>query len=143
MAFVFLSGAIDLTNKEYQNWKFEVCNQLAKENIGVIDPAGTFNYVVNGLNHEEHRETAKSLINVNYHSLMNSDCAIIVLDENVPSIGTPIELFLCAQQEIPHVVVWTGQRKPAYVYGLAETIVDNIEDAIEYAIETINIKYRR
>lgn len=141
MALVFLSGAIDLANKEYQNWKHEVRARLAEEKIGIVDPAGTFNYIVNEENDMEHRATAKALIEINYHGLKNCDFAIIALDEHTPSIGTPIELFMCSQLEIPHVVVWSGKRKPAYVYGLADQIVNSMDDAIELAIQFVKEQY--
>ena len=135
MALVFLSGAIDLANKEYQNWKEPVKKALSENKIGTVDPAGTFNYVINNECEIEHRHTAKALIEINYHSLINSDFALICLDEKVSSIGTPIELYMCATHDIPNVVVWNGERRPAYVHGLADHIVSNIGDALEIILE--------
>lgn len=130
MALVFLSGAIDLANKDYQDWKKTIKAELQANHISTADPAGTFNYVINPDHNIEHRHTAEALININYHALMNSDFALILLDEKTPSIGTPIELYMCAMHEIPNVVVWNGERYPAYIYGLADHVVDNMQDAL-------------
>ena len=135
MALVFLSCAIDLASGDYQNWKKSVKTKLAEAKIGTVDPAGTFNYVINEGSPAEHRHTAEALININHHGLVNSDFALIVLDEKTPSIGTPIELYMCAIHDIPNVVVWNGERRPAYVYGLANHVVNNIDDALEIILE--------
>ena len=130
MALVFLSGAIDLAHKDYQNWKERVKEKLAEIKVGTVDPAGTFNYVINHDDMAEHRHTAKALIEIKHRGLINSDFALIILDEKTPSIGTPIELYMCAIHDIPNVVVWNGKRYPAYVYGLADNVVDNMNDAL-------------
>lgn len=135
MALVFLSGAIDLADSNYQDWKTSVKEKLAEAKIGTVDPAGTFNYVINEDSDVEHRHTAEALININHHGLVNSDFALIVLDEKTPSIGTPIELYMCAIHSIPNVVVWNGTRRPAYVYGLADHVVTCFDQAIEIILE--------
>lgn len=130
MALVFLSGAIDLAHKDYQNWKERVKEKLAEIKVGTVDPAGTFNYVINEEDPAEHRHTARALVDINRHALISSDLALIVLDAHQPSIGTPIELYLCDVHDIPSVVVWNGDRYPAYIYGLADYVVDNMDDAL-------------
>lgn len=135
MALVFLSGAIDLAKDGYQDWKSAVKKELATHNIGTVDPAGTFNYAINLDSPYEHRHTAEALININHHALINSDFALILLDQDTPSIGTPIELYMCMMHNVPNVVVWNGDRYPAYVYGLADHVVSSVEEALSIILE--------
>ena len=133
---VYLGGAIDLAGPKGQDWKTKVKEELKNKGITCIDPAGAFSYARSN-NKEDRVGTAQTIIAINKFSLENSNMAIIVINKNVPSVGTPIELKLCADELIPHVVVWDGhhQELPVYVEGLANKIVYTLEDAIKWAIE--------
>lgn len=132
----YLAGPIDLSKEGFQNWKGECKSALAKHGITSIDPAGTFTYA-QSKNKADRIGTAQSLMAINEFNLINSDVAIIYISRNVPSVGTPIELKICADRKIPHVVVITGDPKlplPAYVEGLAKNVVYNISQALEWVI---------
>lgn len=135
----YLAGPIDLSKEGFQNWKGICKDTLAKHGITSIDPAGTFTYAQSN-NKADRIGTAQSLMAINEFNLVNSDVAIIYISRSVPSIGTPIELKICADRKIPHVVVIAGDPKlplPAYVEGLAQHIVYNMDQALEWVIDFV------
>ena len=136
----YLAGPIDLSKEGFQNWKSECKSTLAKHGITSIDPAGTFTYAQSN-NKADRIGTAQSLMAINEFNLINSDVAIIYISRSVPSVGTPIELKICADRKIPHVVVITGDPNlplPAYVEGLANDVVYSTSQALEWVINFVN-----
>lgn len=139
---VYLGGPIDLANKDYQNWKVMCKESLKYEGISCLDPAGTFSYA-RSENSEDRRCTAEKLIKINEFNLLQCDIAIITLSRNVSSVGTPIELKLCKDHGIPHVVFFDGDPDnmlPAYIEGIADKVTFSIETAIQYVIDFTRVE---
>ena len=135
----YLAGPIDLAKEGFQNWKKECKEVLPKCGITCVDPAGTFTYA-QSKDRKDRIGTAKALIDINKYNLIRSDVAIILISKTVPSVGTPIELAICAEHKIPHVVVMDIDADgplPAYVEGLADKVVNNIDSAMEWVIDYV------
>lgn len=132
---VYLAGPIDLVPPEFQNWKREVKEKLKEYGITTVDPSGTFVYAQSP-NWYDAKETARKLISINEHNLIICDMVIILFSKNAPSVGTPIELYLTHKHNIPHVVIYNDNKNlPAYLIGLSNEIVYNINDAIKYVVQ--------
>lgn len=139
MSLVYLAGAIDLVSKEERNnWRSDAKEILNKYGISTVDPTGTFSYVKSG-NVADDKKTAKDLIQINKINMLMSDVVLIVLSANKPSIGTPIELWICVESNKDIVVLWDGDPNfiPAYIEGLVRNkdIVGTFDQALELVIE--------
>ena len=135
----YLAGPIDLAKEGFQGWKTECKKVLSKNGITCIDPAGTFTYA-QSRDKKDRIGTAKALIDINKYNLIRSDVAIILISKTVPSVGTPIELSICAEHKIPHIVVMDTDINgplPAYVEGLADRVTNNIDSALDWVIDHV------
>jgi hypothetical protein len=138
---VYLAGPIDLVDGEQRNaWRERFSGELQNMGISTFNPAAAFGYV------PASREDAQTLIDINKRAMLFCDFTVIVMGRSMPSIGTPIELYMLHQARKPHVVVWEpsidsfGSEKigkrvahpplPAYVQGLADKVVHRFGDAI-------------
>lgn len=143
MSLVYLAGAIDLVDeKQRNNWRTSVKECLNEHGISTIDPTGTFSYVRSN-NEWDRRKTSLDLIKINKANMMMADVVLVVLSKNKPSIGTPIELWMCAEAKKEVVVFWDTDSTdfiPAYIEGLVRPndIVFSLERAIELVIEKSN-----
>ena len=139
---VFLSGAIDLAKGEHRhNWRNEAKQKLNRFGITTVDPSLTFNYSKTG-NAELDQITAMKLIDMDKYNMMMCDMTIMVLSKDVPSIGTPIEMYMLHEAERPLIVVWEGDMNfiPAYITGLVprKNIVNDLDVAIEMVVDYYN-----
>lgn len=140
MSLVYLAGAIDLVSaEERNNWRTEAKDVLNKYGISTIDPTGTFSYV-RSESSIDRIKTSKDLIEINRVNMMMSDIVLIVLSKDKPSIGTPIELWMCAEADKEVVVLWDANPDdfiPAYIEGLVNprNIVHTFDNAMELVIE--------
>lgn len=75
------------------------------------------------------------MIKINEHNLLASDIVIVLLSKDHPSIGTPIELYLANIHNVPNIVVFDGEKIPAYILGLADAIRRDINSAIKYVLD--------
>lgn len=143
MSLVYLAGAIDLVSKEERNnWRTDAKKVLNEYGISTIDPTGTFSYV-RSESEQDRRKTSLDLIKINKMNMMMADVVLIVLSKDKPSIGTPIELWMCAEAKKEVVVLWDANPTdfiPAYIEGLVHPrdIVYNFERAMELVIEKSN-----
>jgi hypothetical protein len=142
---VYLAGPIDLVNGEQRNeWRERFARELTGRNISSFNPASAFNYTPGD------RKTARQLIDINKAAMFACDFAVVVMGRDMPSVGTPIELKMLSDINMPHVVVWEpamesfddihSKRRikptlPAYVQGLADKVVYRFDDAISALIE--------
>lgn len=136
---VYLAGAIDLVSKEDRNnWRTDAKEALNKVGISTVDPTGTFTYVKSGIEIED-AKTSKDLIRINKMNMDMSDIVLMVLSKKLPSIGTPIELYMCHEANKEIVVLWDGDMNfiPAYIEGLVnrKNIVGTFDQAIELVID--------
>lgn len=142
---VYLAGPIDLVSDGERNeWRERFARELVGRNISSFNPASAFSYV------PSNKATAEALIKINKAAMFACDFAVVVMGKNMPSVGTPIELKMLADINMPHVVVWEPTMEsfetpmvkfkkavpnlPAYVQGLADKVVHRFDDAIEEII---------
>lgn len=143
MSLVYLAGAIDLVDENGRNdWRTEAKKILNRCGISAIDPTGTFSYVRSS-NELDRKITSSKLIEINRNNMLMADIALIVLDKNKPSIGTPIELWMCVEAKKDIVVLWNSGSEdfiPAYIEGLVNPhdIVFNLESAIDLVVKKSN-----
>jgi hypothetical protein len=127
---VYLAGAIDMVSKEEgANWRLDAIERLGSMGISTFNPMSAFGYV-----DLDNREAARALVQINEAALRSCHAALFVMSPDKPSIGTPIELAICHNERIPHVVLWVTKDwtlpLPAYLTCYGSKIVQNMQDAM-------------
>lgn len=112
-AMVYLGGAIDLAGST--DARGIIIEALTGEVGGMFNPKTAFAGITNmdGISAE--------IVKINKHALTNCDIAVFVLDQKVPSIGTPMEILIAKEASIPTFVIYiTDDVKfvPAYISGI-------------------------
>lgn len=112
-AMVYLGGAIDLAAGV--DARGTIIKALTGEVGGMFNPKTAFAGItnMNGVSAE--------IVKINKHALTNCDIAVFVLDERVPSIGTPMEILIAKEANIPTFVIYITDNVefiPAYISGI-------------------------
>lgn len=128
---VYLGGPIDLvSDKDRVNWRWDMKKELIGREISSFDPCSAFK--INPCD----KGVAENLVDINKMAMLNCDFAVFVMSREMPSIGTPIELYMASENGLPHVVIWLSDGPfPAYISGLADTVVRNFDDAMHEIIK--------
>jgi hypothetical protein len=141
---VYLGGPIDLVSDgERSGWREMMKNELASRGISSFDPAAAFRYM-------PHSDDARVLIDINKKAMCSCDFAVFVMGSTMPSVGTPIELYMATQYGINHCVIWEPDHQsfrsgesvhpvagnlPAYVKGFAQHVFHRFDVALDHIVE--------
>lgn len=149
MTMIYLAGPIDLvTKQESSTWREKFANELASRGMSSFNPASAFKLIL------DNEDDAKTLVNINTAALHQTDFVVFVMGKTIPSIGTPMELFMAHMHDIPHVVVWEPQIQsfdsklpssppvvvPAYISAFAQHVVYRFDDALDYIVQETRAK---
>lgn len=107
---VYLGGPIDLAgNKDYRT---DLTEALHKEGINAFDPRDAFKMVK-----LDDRMDARRLVEINKQAMLNCTVPVFVMDANVLSVGTSIEIYMAHEANKRSLVVWLSDNdKPIPVY---------------------------
>lgn len=116
---VYLGGPIDLAgNKDYRT---DLTEALHREGINAFDPKDAFKMA--NLND---RADTKRLVEINRQAMLNCTVSVFVMDANVLSVGTPIEIYMAHEANKRSLVVWLSDNDkpiPAYISALVNDII--------------------
>lgn len=143
---VYLAGPIDLvTEGQRSAWREKFATELAARQISSFNPAAAFRFI------PQNKSDAESLVEINKEAMLRTDFVVLVMGKDMPSIGTPIELYLVKQHKIPHCVIWEPSLDsfdddsaktstpepvlPAYVHGLADRVFTRFDSALDYIVQ--------
>lgn len=111
---VYLGGPIDLAgNKDYRT---DLTEALHKEGINTFDPRDAFKMV----KLDDHVD-ARRLVEINKQAMLNCTVPVFVMDANVLSVGTSIEIYMAHEANKRSLVVWLSDNDkpiPAYISAL-------------------------
>ena len=111
---VYLGGPIDLAgNKDYRT---DLTEALHKEGINAFDPKDAFKMV----KLDDHMD-ARRLVEINKQAMLNCTVPVFVMDANVLSVGTSIEIYMAHEANKRSLVVWLSDNDkpiPAYISAL-------------------------
>ena len=112
-AMVYLGGAIDLAAGV--DARGAIIKALTGEVGGMFNPKTAFAGITNM------NSVSAEIVKINKHALTNCDIAVFVLDQKVPSIGTPMEILIAKEANIPTFVIYITDDVnfvPAYISGI-------------------------
>lgn len=111
---VYLGGPIDLAgNKDY---RADLTKALHREGINAFDPKDAFKMVK--LNDPV---DARRLVEINRQAMLNCTVPVFVMDANVLSVGTSIEIYMAHEANKRSLVIWLSDSDkpiPAYISAL-------------------------
>ena len=111
---VYLGGPIDLAdNKDYRT---DLTEALHREGINAFDPKDAFKMVK-----LDDRMDARRLVEINKQAMLNCTVPVFVVDANVLSVGTSIEIYMAYEANKRSLVVWLSDSDkpiPAYISAL-------------------------
>ena len=111
---VYLGGPIDLAdNKDYRT---DLTEALHREGINAFDPKDAFKMVK-----LDDRMDARRLVEINKQAMLNCTVPVFVVDANVLSVGTSIEIYMAHEANKRSLVVWLSDDDkpiPAYISAL-------------------------
>jgi len=111
---VYLGGPIDLAgNKDYRT---NLTKALHREGINVFDPKDAFKMI----KLDDHMD-ARRLVEINKQAMLNCTVPVFVMDANVLSVGTPIEIYIAYEANKRSLMVWLSDNDkpiPAYISAL-------------------------
>ena len=111
---VYLGGPIDLAdNKDYRT---DLTEALHREGINAFDPKDAFKMVK-----LDDRMDARRLVEINKQAMLNCTVPVFVVDANVLSVGTSIEIYMAHEANKRSLVVWLSDSDkpiPAYISAL-------------------------
>ena len=111
---VYLGGPIDLAgNKDY---RADLTEALHREEINAFDPKDAFKMVK-----LDNRVDARRLVEINKQAMLNCTASVFVIDANVLSVGTSIEIYMAHKANKRLLVVWLSDNNkpiPAYISAL-------------------------
>ena len=129
---VYLGGPIDLAgNKDYRT---DLTEALHKEGINAFDPRDAFKMV----KLDNHMD-ARQLVEINKQAMLNCTVPVFVMDANVLSVGTSIEIYMAHEANKRSLVVWLSDNDkpiPAYINALVRA--DDIICSSSLDSDTIN-----
>lgn len=111
---VYLGGPIDLAGSK--DYRADLTEALHREGINAFDPKDAFKMVK--LND---RVDARRLVEINRQAMLNCTVSVFVMDANVLSVGTSIEIYMAHEANKRSLVIWlSGNDKsiPAYISAL-------------------------
>ena len=132
---VYLAGPIDLVSvTKARHWREIATDRLSSAGYSIYNPVGAF--FVSTLT----RPVAKSIVSINNNAMRHSHLFLFAIDDETPSIGTPMELLMLHEQRrINDVFVWYTKKKskPIPAYLQAHVREDRLFDTLEEAIDAI------
>ena len=111
---VYLGGPIDLAGSK--DYRADLTEALHREGINAFDPKDAFKMVK-----LDDRVDARRLVEINRQAMLNCTVSVFVMDANVLSVGTSIEIYMAHEANKRSLVVWlSGNDKPipAYISAL-------------------------
>lgn len=122
---VYLAGPIDMAAGENH---FRAMADVMKDfGISCYNPRAAYA----GLNTQDKTDVAR-MITVNKLALYNSSAVVMMMRHDVPSVGTPIELYMAHQNHTPILAIWTGTptATPAYLSHYADIVYGSLDELI-------------
>lgn len=145
---IYLAGAIDLVDsKGRHGWREKMKDELAARGMSSFDPSTAFRFIARNY------DDAAKLIRINRKAMLDCDIVVMVMGKSMPSVGTPMELYMCMEANHPVVVVWEPDIKsfdgeepdkersplPAYISGFIHThglkVFTRFDEVLDYLVE--------
>ena len=123
---IYLAGPIDQANgrREVNDMRYNARMELAGRYATIYDPAGAWNVTP-----MDDLPLPPTVQRVNDEALLSSDGVLALLPAGVPTVGTPYEIALALQHDIPTMVI--ADRPPTALLNSTAMFAPEVNEGAE------------